>query len=191
MDVLIPEKVKDAKPIAEFFSILVHFQWDTFKDMHNVSLAYAIGDAHFFNCIFENVHEDARKEDEIESEARNSLHWYFMGACFETDAFSIFKCSIFKLCLLNVIACLQIIDKRRGGQIIKILALSQLLPPGVKLDEEMVLEDRREFGLQNDSRYLQLFWDMSILENLSRKQKKININFVISFYLFIFICVYL
>lgn len=169
MEVLIPEKVKDAKPIADFFYILVHFQWSNFKEMRNVSLAYAIGDAHFFNYIFENIHESIRDENKLELEARSSLRWYLMGACFETDAFSLFKCSIFKLCLLNVITCLQDIDKRHGGQVIKILALLQLLPPEIKLGEEIVLGDRREFGLQNDSRYLQLFWDIPTLEKLSRK----------------------
>lgn len=169
MDVLIPEKVKDAKPIAEFFSILVHFQWDNFESMHNVSLAYAIGDAHFFNHLFENVHESTNPEEKLESEARTSLRWYFMGACFETDSFSLFKCSIFKLCLLNVIHCLQFIDKKRGGQAVKLLALLQLLPPGVDFGEEIALEGRRDFGLQNDVRYLQLFWDMPTLEKLSRK----------------------
>ena len=171
MEVLIPEKVKDAKPIAEFFSILVHFQWDNFENMHNVSLAYAIGDAHFFNYLFENIHENANPEEKLESEARSSLRWYLMGACFETDSFSLFKCSIFKLCLLNVVSCLQFIDKKRGGQVIKILALLQLLPQGVDFGEEIALEDRREFGLQNDTRYLQLFWDMPTLEKLSRKIK--------------------
>lgn len=186
MQVLIPDRVKDAKPIAEFFSLLSHFQWDNFKETRNAPLAYAIGDAHFFNLVFENVGHstDCSVEDKLECEAKTALKWYTLGAFYETDAFSLFNCAKFKTCLLNVITCLQTIDKKRGGQIIKILLLAQLLPPGVEWDEETQIEPRKEFGLQNDCQYLQLFWDIPTLEKLSRKTNKDKTSQIIHSFIF-------